>query len=146
MKYILIYIGFVGLNVLIAWVNNQTRQRRLNHHNYKQICHPAWGFYYCCACLVPYVFLHSPVIMHIWIIPIKMIWALPIALLFQHLCFFPVAWNVLAETPSIFFLSRTSSAWTDKIMVRIGLKSTEIVNFAAMIISFTFLTLTIVLS
>jgi len=134
MKYISIYLGFILLNVLIAKINDTVRRHRIKNGIKKQINHPAWAVFYTACCAVPY-FLIDVDSFHVWFIPIKVIWPFLFALLAQHLSFFPVAYNLISDAPSIFFLSKETTAKTDQFMVRMGLKSTESVNIAALIVS-----------
>lgn len=143
MWYAVIYLLWIPLNILIAWANAQTCAKRLNHHDYRQINHFAWGSYYTCACLTAYLLFKSPTLFYIWILPVKTNWMYFFALLLQHLSFFPVAWNVFVKAPSIFFLSKKSSAKTDQFMVLIGLENTEWVNLGALVLSMFSLIFTI---
>jgi hypothetical protein len=64
------------------------------------------------------------------------------SILLLHLSVFPVAYNRLAA-PSTFYLSKTTTALTDRIMSWLGMKSTEWVNIGAFILSIGLLIKTI---
>ncbi len=125
---IIAWIAYCGINVFIAWVNRRIVEYREMVKNTKQINHPLWAAIYCAACLPMWFILHS--------------WWFMGALVFLHISIFPVAFNRYSDLPA-FNLSKTTTAITDKIMVKIGLKSTEAVNIGAFLLSIGLLIKTI---
>ena len=122
---ILSYIFLIALNILLAYSNNKVRLKRIKEKNYKQIEHFWYALVYTVLCLGlsggyrinPYHF---------------------VSFLLLHLSIFPCAYNVFYGNP-VFYLSKTSEALTDRVMVKIGLKDTKGVNLTALIISFLLL-------
>lgn len=124
---ILIYILFIAINILLAYQNNYVRLKRIKERNTKQIEHTLYGLAYLIICLIP-----------VFILGYSTHWFLLGSLLLLHISIFPVMFNSFAGTSS-FNLSKTSTAFTDKLMVKIGLKNTEDVNIIAALISIIFL-------
>lgn len=120
--WFIIGVWLVGvlINICIAELNDRTRRKRIAAKNTKQINHPLWAAIYCTLCAIP--------------IYISRNWEEAISILLLHISVFPVAYNVFSGE-STFNLSKTTTAWSDKFMVRIGLKSTEEVNIIAFCIS-----------
>lgn len=124
---ILIFLLWHAVNIFLAWQNKQLVQKRLNHKDFHQVEHFLWGLMYAALC-VPWYFIFG-----LWF---------TLALIPLHLSVFPIAYNdYRGMTP--FNLSKTSKASTDKLMVKIGLKSTEGVNLASEGLSIIFLIITI---
>lgn len=119
-----IWVIYVFLNVGIADENNDVRLKRIASGNPKQIEHFWYALGYTAACSV-------------WFLIFKE-WFFFSSLLIIHLGIFPTAYNIFSKLP-IFNLSHTSTAISDRIMVKIGLKNTAIVNIAATALSIIFL-------
>ena len=111
---IIVFLAYHGVNVFLAWQSKQSVQRRINHKDLSQLNHFTWGLLYAGICALSF----------------KFGWLFVASLIPLHLSIFPI-WYNLFRGLELFNLSRTSKASTDKIMVRMGLKSTEVVNFAA---------------
>lgn len=92
------------------------------------IRHGWWAAAYGALIAIPYLFFKD--------------WLLVGSLALLHLSVFPVVYNIKAGLPA-FFLSKTTTALTDRLMVWIGLTSTEIVNFLALAGSILLLILSI---
>lgn len=120
-----LYIVFVGLNFCIAWSNDQTRRYRIAHKITKQINHFVWGAAYTAACLVPLIWFS---------------WPFSAAIFLQHICFFPIFYNAQSGQDDIFHLSTTTTALTDRILVKLGFKTTEAVNLVGLFASLGLLT------
>lgn len=124
MKYVfmLLAVWFVygAINIGFAEWNDAIRRKRILKKDPRQINHPLWAAFYCLVCTPMYLFFKD--------------WYLVGSVLLLHLSVFPVAYNRYADQPA-FNLSKTSTAITDRLMVRAGLKSTEIVNIAAFFFS-----------
>lgn len=125
-----IYILFIMLNVGIAWLHNQLRIRAIKNGK-KAISHGWWAMIYAGICAIPIYWFPD--------------WCFYIALGLLHLSVFPVAFNLYSRIPA-FHLSQTSTAITDRLMVRIGLKDTETVNVIAQLLSIGLLTWSIIYS
>lgn len=122
-----IFLAWHGINIFIAWQNKQIVQKRIDHKDLTQIEHFWWGFGYLLICL-PFYWVFN-----LWF---------ALALIPLHLSIFPVAYNdYRGLTP--FNLSKTSKAITDKIMVRLGLQNTLLVNFGAEALSLILLFLSL---
>lgn len=117
---IVIWLLFMLINSLIAESNDQTRRNRIKKGNKRQIEHFWYGLGYGILCLIPFYISRN------W-------WEL-ISLLLLHISVFPVAYNVFGGLKP-FNLSTTSDAITDKIMVKLGLKTTKWVNIITLILS-----------
>jgi hypothetical protein len=118
------FLYLIAVNIFMAWENNWVRVRRIKAGNPKQIEHPIYGAAYCIICGL--IYFKSD----LWLVA---------SVLFLHLSVFPVCYNKFSNAPSLFYLSKTTTAWTDRTMVRIGIKDTEDVNISALIISIVFL-------
>lgn len=123
---ITIWVIFAVGNIGIAEWNDTVRRKRIANKNPKQIEHFWYGLGYCILCGIPFCISRN-------------YWEL-FSLLLLHLSVFPVSYNLFSGQPT-FNLSKTSQALTDKIMVRIGLRSTEEVNIISFCISLIFLML-----
>jgi hypothetical protein len=118
---ILIFVLYHGINILIAWINDRIVTMRIANKNPNQINHFLWGAIYL-ATVIPIYFLFP-----------KPAWLMG-AIILLHLSIFPVSYNLFRGNAP-FALSKTSNAVTDKFMVDVGLKDTEIVNIGAEIIA-----------
>lgn len=112
-KFSLGFLIYAGINIGIAYWNNQTRLKRIKNKDLRQINHPVWAGIYAILCVPAYFIFHN-------------IWFL-IALVFLHISIFPVAYNLFSKLKP-FNLSKTTSAITDRIMVALGLKNTALIN------------------
>lgn len=128
---IIIWFGFILANALIAYLNNVERVDHIHNSDTSQVNHPLWGFIY------------SILVFGEWFFNDKN-YFIAVSILLQHISFFPVIYNLITDVP-VFNLSKTSSALTDKLMVKIGLKNTAIVNISFGLISFILLILSIIL-
>lgn len=117
---VVVWLIYVGVNICIAELNDKTRRKRIANKTYKQINHPLWSAIYCALCAIPIYISRS--------------WIEAISILLLHISIFPISFNVFSGQ-STFNLSKTTTAWTDRMMVKMGLKSTEEVNIIAFCIS-----------
>lgn len=124
---IFIFALYHGVNIFLGWQNKQTVQKRLDHHDLRQIEHFLWGLMYA-ALIIPWFWVYD-----IWFV---------LALIPLHLSVFPVAYNLYRDLPA-FNLSKTSKAITDRILVRMGLKSMESVCFGAEVLAIFLITISI---
>ena len=125
---ILVFIVYHGVNIVIALINANIVSERIINKNPNQINHFLWSLIYF-ATIIPIYFLsHS-----FWLIG---------GIILLHLSVFPVAYNLFRGLAP-FNLSKTSQALTDELMVDLGFKSTEIVNFSAEIIAIALMTISI---
>lgn len=122
---ILIWLLGQLLNWIFAWENFLVWKYRHKTGNPKQIEHTIYGAVYAAICAA--MFLKYPI--QDW-----HSWLLYLSLLLQHISTFPVIYNRYRDNPW-FFLSTTTSAKTDQLMVKLGLKDTAVVNILAFIIS-----------
>jgi len=122
-----IYLLGLLINVSMAWLHNQLRLAAIKKGT-KAISHGWWGLLYCGLCSIPLIWIHDFYFVG--------------SLVMVHLSAFPVALNTFAGIYP-FSLSKTSTAITDRMMVSLGLKDTEIVNVAAQLVSFTLLLISI---
>lgn len=127
---IIIWLCFHCINALIAYINNHERLEHIATKNPAQVDHPLWGFLYGATCAIQWYFN-------------KENWWLVGSILLLHISIFPVIYNLFSDVP-VFNLSKTTSAITDKLMVKIGLKNTAIINITAYVISATLLVLSII--
>lgn len=128
MSFIL-FIIYVLINVLIAKINAATVAHRIAVKDTRQINHFAWGLYYAAACAVP-LFWKVDLLLIASFVPL-------------HLSIFPVFYNLFRGLYA-FELSKTSNALTDKLMVKMGLKDTEVINVCCMVLSVILLFLNLV--
>jgi hypothetical protein len=110
------WIAYGGLNVLIAKMNSNTVASRIKAKDTRQINHPLWAGIYAVLCVPTFLFIHS--------------WLFVGAVVLLHLSVFPVAFNRYRGNPA-FYLSTTTTSFTDRIMDDMGFKSTEAVNILA---------------
>lgn len=115
-----IWCLFVGINICIAEWNDSVRRKRIKNGNTKQIEHFWYGLGYCLLCGSIFYISKS--------------WIEFGSLLLQHISIFTVAYNRFADQPA-FHLSTTTTSITDRIMVKLGRKSTEEVNIISFCIS-----------
>jgi hypothetical protein len=125
---ILVWIGFVLVNILIAKLNSDTVQARIDAKDTRQINHPLWAGAYALLCVPAYIFFRE--------------WYFIGSIILLHLSVFPVLFNIFRGNPA-FYLSKTTTAVTDQFMVSLGLKSTEAVNILAVSASIFLLFLTL---
>jgi len=117
---LIVWIIFVILNIVIAKSNDITRRKRIANKNSKQIEHFWYGLGYGILCAIPCFLLKS--------------YTELFSLSLLHISVFPVMYNIYSKLP-IFNLSKTSKAITDRLMVKLGLKSTKWVNIIAFCLS-----------
>lgn len=117
---IIIWFGFVIINVCVAEWNDTVRRNRIISGNPKQIEHFWYGLGYCLLCGAVFYISRS--------------WLELASILLLHISVFTVAYNRFSDLPA-FNLSKTSKAITDRTLVRIGLKSYAPVAIPAFIIS-----------
>lgn len=120
-----VWIAYAGANIAIAELNAATRASRLRIHDYRDINHPVWALYYTALCVPSYLFFKD--------------WFYLASVATLHMAILGPAFNIFSKMPSTWYLSPKSKAITDKIMIRMGLKSTELVNFSALFVSITLL-------
>jgi hypothetical protein len=116
-------IFFIG-NICIAELNDSARRKRIANKNPKQIEHFWYGVGYGILCAIPFYISRN-------------YWQL-FSLLLLHTSVFACAYNKFSDLP-LFHLSTTSKALTDRIYVKIGLKSIEEVAIFSFSISLVFL-------
>lgn len=126
---LVLYIVWLVLNIAIAWLHNQLRINAIAAGR-KAISHGWWALVYAAICLVP---------MH-WLLD----WKYYLALILLHLSVFPAALNSFFGV-DLFHLSVTSTALTDRFMVKVGLTDTAAVNTIALFASILLMVLTIIL-
>lgn len=124
---IFVWFVYVGVNIGLAEWNNLIRVERIKAGNKKQIEHFWWGLFYGALC-APMYWPGG-----VWFVG---------SVLLLHISVFPVFFNRASDLPA-FHLSKTSTAITDRIMVWLGLTSTEWVNIGAFILSIGLLIKTI---
>ena len=124
---ILIWLGWHGINIFIAWQNKQVVQKRLNHHDVRQIEHALWFTGYCIIC-APFYWIQD-----IWY---------AVSLVALHGSVFPYAYNKYRGLKG-FNLSLTTNSSFDKLQVRMGLKSSALVNIGCELISIALLIISI---
>lgn len=112
---ILVFLTYHGLNILLGWWNVEIVMSRIVRVDKRQIEHGWWSIGYLLLCL-PMTFIFNS-----W---------LALSVMMLHLSVFPVSYNLFRGMPT-FYLSKTSSAVVDKFMVRMGLKTSEVVNMIA---------------
>lgn len=117
---IVVWFILAVANIGIAEWNDSVRRARIANKNPKQIEHFWYGLGYVLLCGIPFYISRN--------------WFELGSLVLLHLSVFPVAYNRFADLPA-FHLSSTSSSITDKLMVKIGLKSTEEVNIISFCLS-----------
>lgn len=123
---IAIFVFFIGVNLLIAIINNDQRVRNIKNGVKEQINHPLWAGIYTAMC-----FTFWPIMDNIW---------LALSVLPIHLWFFAPAFNIIAREPvGAFGLSNTSTAWTDRTLIKLGFKNMRFVCALAFGISITLL-------
>lgn len=120
-----IWLGYILVNIGIAKLNANTRAARLKVKNYTGINHPVWAFYYCVLVTPVWFPFHE--------------WTLIASIAFLHMAILGPAFNIFAAFPSAWYIPADSKAITDQTMLKLGLKTSEKVNFAALFISATFL-------
>lgn len=125
-----IWCAFVVGNICLAEWNDTVRRKRIKNGNTKQIEHFWYGLGYCVLCGGVFYISRS--------------WWEFVSLILLHASIFPVSYNRFSDLPA-FHLSTTSAAITDRVMVKLGLKSTEEVNIIAFCISVILLFLQIFL-
>lgn len=123
-------IGVWGLfflaNIAIAEWNDTVRRNRIKKGNPKQIEHFWYGLGYGLLCGGVFYISRS--------------WIELISILLLHISVFTVAYNRFSDLPA-FNLSKTSKAITDRLLVKLRLKSYEPVAVPAFCISATLLIL-----
>ena len=127
---IIVWFIFVAINIFIAEANDATRRRRIANKNPKQIEHFWYGLGYVLICGVPFYISRN------W-------WEIS-SLILLHASVFPVSYNLFAGN-STFQLSTTSSSIFDRLLVKLGMKSTEEVNIISFCLSIIFLVIQIIL-
>lgn len=120
LKIWLAYGVFLLINLGIAILNRNQRRNNLKTGNPKQINHPLWAGTYLALMIPIWIITHN-----YWLIG---------GIILQHLWFFGPLFNILIGTPP-FNLSKTTTALTDRIMVKLGFKSTEKVMLLAFCVS-----------
>ena len=117
---IIIWFGYALVNVALAGINSNIVKHRISTGDKNQINHVAWSFYY--------ILLFTPMFF------IFKNWYFIGGLILLHLSVFPVAYNLFMGLKP-FNLSTTSKSITDRIMVKMGLKNSILVNVLAFIFS-----------
>jgi hypothetical protein len=116
----ILWVVYILGNVALGRWHGYLRTRAVAKGQTIAIRHGWWGLLYAGLCAIPVVWSHS--------------WYEYGSLILLHLSIFPVTYN-LASGISMFNLSKTSTAITDRLMVWTGLKDTEVVNISAMVAS-----------
>ena len=116
---IVLYSAYHVVNIIIARINADTVQRRIDNRDAKQIEHGWWFLLYVVLC-VPMG----------WAVN----WWFVGAVLCLHGSVFPVAYNSFRHLAP-FNLSKTSKAVYDRTLVKMGFKDMEIPDFAAEFVS-----------
>lgn len=123
----IIYLIFIAVNILIAWVNKNIVESRMSTGT--QINHFAWACYYCAPIVVIHLIRHD--------------WFFTGALSLLHLSVFPVAYNRFRKLYA-FFLSEKSSAISDKLQVWLKQKDSKKVNIGSFVVSAILLIISLV--
>lgn len=118
-----LYILFAAINILMAAIHDAIRRHEISIARFRPIHHGYWaaGYLLATGLLWP-------------------AWPLMIAVILQRLALFPLAFNFFAEKP-LFNLSKTSKALTDRLLLWVGFRSTEIVTIVALVLSIVLLTI-----
>lgn len=117
---ILTWLGFNALNIVIAEWNDHVRRVRIRLGDPRQIEHFWYGLGYGLLCGGAWYISRS--------------WIGFFSILLLHISVFTVAYNRFSDNPA-FNLSRTSKALTDRLLVKLGFKSYEVVAVSAFCIS-----------
>jgi len=121
---IVLYAAYHVVNIIIARINADTVQRRIDNRDAKQIEHGWW--------FIGYVAICTPM-------GCAVNWWFAGAVFCLHGSIFPVAYN-LCRGITPFNLSKTSKAFYDRTLVKIGFKDMEVPDFAAELISLVLFT------
>lgn len=118
--FISVWVCYLALSMSLAGFHDIYRVSYMKAGMKERFKHWAWALFYFFCCLFSFLFFHN--------------WYLVVSLSLLHISIFPVVCNTLAERP-VFNLNKNSTLITDRIMIKLGFKDTEVLNFSAFLIS-----------
>ena len=129
MSAAIVWLVYAWVNIGLALIQHDIVMHRIRTQNPNQINHFWWTAIYI-TLMVPLYFLKAK-------------WTLIGAIALQHLFIFGMTYAVMMGN-NAFYLSKTSKAWSEKTLLKWGLKSAEIPYGIAFALSLALLIKTIV--
>ena len=118
--FISVWVCYLAGSMALAGFNDIYRLSYERSGMKEKFKHWAWAAFYFLCCLFSFWIFEN--------------WFLVFSLFLIHLSIFPIVCNMLAERP-VFNLNKNSKLITDRILIKLGFKDTEVLNVTAFVIS-----------